>query len=285
VNDATRSWRSLWVEATEQVGDANEARWMCQRASGLDGTEWASSLDEPASHQAVVRLDAMVDRRRAGEPLAYVLGAWGFRRLDLLVDRRVLIPRPETEQVVEVALEVARRLGPPLAIVDLGTGSGAIALSLADELPLRDVVIWATDASSDALDVARANLAGLGRAAANVRLAQGWWWEALPGELQGRLDLVVSNPPYVGDTEHIDASVADWEPAAALFGGTDGLDALQVVAGGAARWLRTGGALVCEIGEAQGDAARELAAASGLVDVEIRRDLAARDRVLVAHRP
>jgi release factor glutamine methyltransferase len=213
-----------------------------------------------------------------------VLGAWGFRGLDLLVDQRVLIPRPETEQVVEAALETARRLGPPLTIADLGTGSGAIALSLADELPLREVVIWATDASADALDVARANLAGLGRAAANVRLAHGSWWEALPGELRGRLDLVVSNPPYVGDAEQLDASVADWEPAAALFGGPDGLDALRVVAGGAAQWLRAGGALVCEIGEAQGGAARELAAACGLTDVEVRRDLAGRDRILISRR-
>jgi release factor glutamine methyltransferase len=227
---------------------------------------------------------AFLARRAAGEPVAYIIGHRGFHAIDLALTPDVLIPRPETELLVDLALQRIPQSG-KVDIVDLGTGSGAIALSLADELLLRDVVIWATDASSDALDVARANLAGLGRAAANVRLAQGWWWEALPGELQGRLDLVVSNPPYVGDTEHIDASVADWEPAAALFGGTDGLDALQVVAGGAARWLRAGGALVCEIGEAQGDAARELAAASGLVDVEIRRDLAGRDRVLVAHRP
>jgi release factor glutamine methyltransferase len=284
VTEGSRSWRSLWVEATEQVGDANEARWMCQRASGLDGTEWASGLDQPATHQAVVRLDAMVDRRRGGEPLAYVLGAWGFRRLDLLVDRRVLIPRPETEQVVEAALEIARRLGPPLTIADLGTGSGAIALSLADELPLRDVVIWATDASADALDVARANLAGLGRAAANVRLAHGSWWDALPGDLRGHLDIVVSNPPYVGDAEQLDASVADWEPATALFGGPDGLDALRILASGAAEWLRARGAVVCEIGEAQGGTARDLAATCGLVEVEIRRDLAGRDRVLIARR-
>jgi release factor glutamine methyltransferase len=278
----TRTWRSLWVEATEQIGDANEARWICQQACGLDATEWATSLDQPATRGAVVRLDAMVGRRRAGEPLAYVLGGWAFRRLDLMVDRRVLIPRPETELVVEVALETAFDLGLPLTIADLGTGSGAIALALADELPLREVAIWATDTSSDALDVARANLAGLGRAAANVRLAAGSWWEALPAELAGVLDLVVTNPPYVADTDELEASVSAWEPPGALRAGAGGLDALREIVAGARRWLRAGGALVSEIGATQGDAVRALATEAGLTRVEIRRDLAGRDRVLTA---
>jgi release factor glutamine methyltransferase len=211
-----------------------------------------------------------------------VLGSWGFRRLDLMVDGRVLIPRPETELVVDVALELARQIGPPVTIADLGTGSGAIALALADELPLRDVVIWATDASPDALDVARANLAGLGRAAANVRLAAGSWWDALPHDLAGRLDLVVSNPPYVGDSEALDPSVGEWEPSEAVRGGPDGLDAVRAIASDAPRWLRPGGALVCEIGEAQAEAARALAIDAGLVDVVIRDDLAGRPRILVA---
>jgi release factor glutamine methyltransferase len=232
----------------------------------------------------VVRLDAMVGRRRAGEPLAYVLGGWGFRRLDLMIDGRVLIPRPETELVVEVALETAQDLGLPLTIADLGTGSGAIALALADELPLRDVAIWATDTSPDALDVARANLAGLGRAAANVRLAVGSWWDALPVELAGTLDLVVTNPPYIADTEELDRSVSAWEPAGALRAGTDGLDALRQIIAGAPGWLRPGGALVSEIGATQGDATRTMATDAGLIAVEIRGDLSGRDRVLTARR-
>src|SRR5438105_5970876 len=143
----------------------------------------------------------MVARRAAGEPLQYVLGRWAFRTLDLMVDRRVLIPRPETEQVVEVALAEARRLHARIA-ADLGTGSGAIALSLAAELPGVDV--WATDVSADALAVARANLAGIGTfAAARVRIQEGDWFGALPPELRGRLDIVVSNPPYIGDDESL----------------------------------------------------------------------------------
>ncbi|NBO80660.1 MAG: methyltransferase domain-containing protein, partial [Actinobacteria bacterium] len=124
-------------------------------------------------------LHDMIRRRLAGEPVQYVMGRWAFRHLDLLVDRRVLIPRPETEQVAEVALRYARPITPRV-VVDLGTGSGAIGLSLAQELPLDETSVWMTDASLDALDVARANAAGLGRAAANVRIVHGDWYAALP---------------------------------------------------------------------------------------------------------
>jgi len=233
----------------------------------------------------VARLDAMVARRRAGEPLQYVLGAWGFRQLDLLVDRRVLIPRPETEVVVEVALELLVGRERPYVVADLGTGSGAIALSLARELPLTGVEVWATDVSPDALDVARANLAGLGREAVNVRLTEGDWFDALPAALRGRLDLLVSNPPYVADGDALDPAVEEWEPAGALFAGPDGLAAVRVLVDGAVRWLRPGGHLVVELGAGQGDAAAALSRAAGLVAVGVRPDLAGRDRVLVAQRP
>ena len=134
---------------------------------------WVLGLDEPATQRAVAQLDAMVARRRTGEPLQYVLGHWGFRRLDLLVDRRVLIPRPETEQVVEVALELAAGQPDPLVIADLGTGSGAIALSLADELFPSPGDDLGRDAAEPALDVARANLAGVGRAGHDRAVAWG----------------------------------------------------------------------------------------------------------------
>ena len=119
------------------------ARWLCEEASGAD--ELAASLDEPATERMVAHLDAMVDRYLAGEPLAYVLGHWSFRHLDLAVDRRVLIPRPETEVVAGVAIELARAMPRPLTVADLGTGSGAIGLALADELPLDGVTVWLTD--------------------------------------------------------------------------------------------------------------------------------------------
>jgi release factor glutamine methyltransferase len=285
----TTSWRQLWIETTAALGGdpeaANEARWLCQEASGLSGAEWALGLDEAPGSRAVTRLDAMVARRRAGEPLQYVIGSWAFRHLELLVDRRVLIPRPETEQVVDVALRVLAGRPRPLVVADLGTGSGAIALALAQELPLTGVEIWATDASPAALDVARANLAGLGRAAANVRVAEGDWFDALPAELRGRLDLVVANPPYVPSGAVLEPAVRDWEPAAALFAGTDGLDAVRVLVRDAPAWLQPGGHLVVEIGAGQGGAAAALAQAAGLVTVAVHPDLAGRDRVLVGRWP
>jgi release factor glutamine methyltransferase len=225
-----------------------------------------------------------VSRRRAGEPLQYVLGSWGFRHLDLLVDRRVLIPRPETELVVDEALTLAAELGPPLLIADLGTGSGAIALALAQELPLGAAEVWATDRSTGALDVARANLAGLGRAAVHVRIAQGDWFGALPADREGRFDLIVSNPPYVADAEVLPDAVAAWEPAGALRAGPDGLDAVRILVAGATTWLRPGGALVVEIGAGQGPSSAALAVAAGLGAVTVRADLAGRDRVLTARR-
>ena len=285
--DVTISWRELWVETTARLGgDANEARWICEEISGLRGIEWLDELDRPVGERAVAKLDAMVARRRAGEPLQYVLGSWAFRRLELLVDRRVLIPRPETELVAEVAIDLARRQPFPIVVADLGTGSGAIGLSLAVELPLDGVTVWLTDVSPDALDVARANLAGIGRPAVNVRMGAGSWFDALPAELLGHLDLVVSNPPYIApDDPELDASVREWEPAVALFADDRGLEAFCRLAGAAMSWLAPGGWLVLEIGARQGDDVQDLLTAAGLVDVGIRPDLAGLDRIAVARRP
>ena len=167
-----------------KVGERPAARWLCEVASGADRLD--DVLDEPATERMVAHLDAMLARHAAGEPLAYVLGRWGFRHLDLAVDRRVLIPRPETEVVAGVAIELAAALARPITVADLGTGSGAIGLALADELPVEGVTVWLTDESPDALDVARANLAGIGRRAANVRVAEGSWFDALPAGTRAR---------------------------------------------------------------------------------------------------
>ena len=223
----------------------------------------------------------MVERRGTGEPLQYVLGLWSFRRLELVVDRRVLIPRPETETVVEVALAELRRLGVerPLA-VDLGTGSGAIALSIALEVPAARV--WGTDRSEDALAVARANLAGMGsRVATRVRLAAGDWFDALPDELRHQVDLVVANPPYVGDDEALPPEVADWEPPGALLAGPTGLAAVAEILAGAPAWLRRPGVVVVEIAPHQADRAVALAWAAGFTTVEVRPDLSGRLSALV----
>jgi len=282
--DDTTTVRELIASTAEVVGAHHEARWLVEVATALDGAELDAALDEPVTVRMVSHLDAMVARYRAGEPLQYVLGRWGFRRLDLAIDSRVLIPRPETELVAEVAIGLAAGLGPTRTVVDLGTGSGAIGLSLAVELPLDGTTVWITDVSDDALAVARANLAGIGRAARNVRVAAGSWYEALPaGE---RFDVIVSNPPYVADgSPLLDDSVREWEPASALFAGPDGLDDIRLLVGGAAERLHADGWLVLEIGSDQGESVRELLVAAGFRDVEVRPDLAGHDRIALARRP
>ncbi len=241
----------------------------------------------PPTNVAAAHFELMVTRRAAGEPLQYVLGSWAFRALDLWVDGRVLIPRPETEQVVEHVITAARVMladRDVLRIADLGTGSGAIALSLAHELPLGRTDIWATDVSEDALAVARANLAGIGRSGASVRLAHGVWFDALPHECRGAFDLLVSNPPYVAVSDVLPDDVARWEPAAALFAGPTGLEAIEHIIREAPAWLARHGVLVLEIGETQGEAAAALARSAGFTAVAIHPDFAARDRILTAHR-
>jgi len=276
-----------------RLGSAREARWIVEHADGDAG-----------------RARASADRRAAGEPLQYVLGRWPFRSLDLVVDRRVLIPRPETEQLVEVALAelgslssdlggatTVPRSAPGPVCVDLGTGSGAIALSLAVEggLMAPGLVVLATEDSADALAVAEANLAELaGRdpvAAGRVRLSEGRWFDAVPPELAGAVDLVVSNPPYVAESDFpgLDPTVRDWEPRRALVAapgssGVGGMADIEAVISGAALWLRPSGVLVVEIDPSQGTAAVEVARRSGFGGSRTRRDLAGRIRMVVAER-
>lgn len=274
----TVTWRELLAETVGLLHDAQHARWICETATSSTSDEFRTLLDSAAGERAVAHLDAMVGRARSGEPIQYVLGSWGFRLLDLAVDARVLIPRPETELVAELSIELAMAAGPIRTVADLGTGSGAIGLSIAHELPLDGSTVWLTDASADALDVARANLAGLGRAAANVRIAQGSWCDALPPDAV--FDVIVSNPPYVADqSPDIDSIVADWEPAAALFAGSDGLDHIRTIVRDAPGRLRHDGWLVLEHGHDQGDAVRDLMVGAGLIEVETRGDLAGLDRM------
>jgi release factor glutamine methyltransferase len=282
---ATVTWRELWAETSDAVGDRVRARWLCEVASAsLDGDDFLARLDERASVRMVSHLDSMVARYRTGEPLQYVLGEWSFRRLTLAVDRRVLIPRPETELVAEVAIELAARCEPTRTVVDLGTGSGAIGLSMAFELPRRGTVVWITDVSADAIDVARSNLAGIGPAAANVRVAHGSWFDALADDTL--FDVIVSNPPYVAvGSPELDPGVEDWEPSEALFAGSDGLDDIRTIVAGAPDHLRPGGALVLEIGADQGRAVDDILHRAGFVDVEVRPDLGGRDRIAIGRCP
>ncbi|HEY4396463.1 MAG TPA: peptide chain release factor N(5)-glutamine methyltransferase [Acidimicrobiia bacterium] len=294
------TWRDLRVDAERSlaaagmVNSASEARWMVEEVSGYDAAELVTAEDEPATTRAAAHLDELVGRRTGGEPLQYVLGGWRFHGLDLLVDPRVLIPRPETEITAQVGIEEAVRLGArrgrsdpwagaatTYSIADLGTGSGALALALATELP--DAEVWGTDVSDDALAVARANLAGTGLPSTRVRLARGSWFDALPTALQGHLLVVVSNPPYVAEPEvaALPAEVRR-EPRDALVSGPTGLESIEELAREAPSWLDVPGTFVCEIAPHQSEAATKASTASGFDEVMIRHDMSGRDRVLVA---
>ncbi len=249
--------------------------------SGHAAGEWSEIERSAPTERQVAQIDAMVARRLAGEPLQYVLGEWAFRSIDLMVDSRVLIPRPETEWVVEIAL---RSCANPAALAaDLGTGSGAIALSMAYERPEWKIV--ATDVSADALTVARWN--GAGNGIRNVEYCEGDWFDALPREFVGSFDLIVSNPPYVAEFERaaLSSEVVDHEPAGALFAGPDGLDAIRTIIAGANVWLRPGGWLIVEHSPAQADTVVALALDAGFVEALSEHDLTGRPRMLVAHRP
>jgi release factor glutamine methyltransferase len=296
VSGAEGTWADTYREAIAELAaggfehPVDEARWMVEEVAGRPLHELLDAA-VPARHAA--RLGALIDRRLAGEPLQYVLGAWSFRGIDVMVDRRVLIPRPETELVAEVALEEAVRLGlrrrvtarstpGRYPVADLGTGSGVLALALLHELP--DAEVWATDVSPDALAVARANVAALGAAASRARLAEGSWFGALPAALRGELRLVVSNPPYVAEAElaGLDPVVREWEPAGALVAGPTGTEALAAIVAEAPAWLAPSAVLVCELAPGQGAGLVAAALAAGFAEAVARPDLTGRERVLVA---
>ena len=241
------------------------------------GRAWlvAHATDALAPHDAEAFF-TLARRRRDGEPVAYLIGRREFFGLPLAVDASVLIPRPETETLVECAL---RALPPerPLRVLDLGTGSGAIALAIAHERPHVEVI--GVEASASALAVAIRN--GQRMKLANVRWLQSDWYEGLDGS--GSFDLIASNPPYVVDGDpHLTEGDVRFEPAGALRAGADGLAALRVVVAGAPARLVDGGVLVVEHGFDQAEAVRALVAAAGLQSPRTFRDLAGIPRVCVA---
>jgi release factor glutamine methyltransferase len=227
----------------------------------------AHDMDElPAAHQAA--FVAACERRASGEPLAYIVGHKEFHGLDLLVDKRVLIPRPDTETLVDWAIEIAQGLDMP-QLVDLGTGSGAIALAIKKACPHASVM--ATDISADALAVARANAK---RISLDISLSQAAWLDGI----EGSFDLIVSNPPYIADhDEHLPSLVH--EPASALTSGPHGMDDLRAIVRQAPARLAQGGWLVLEHGWDQALKVRDLLQAAGFGYVASRRDLAGIERV------
>ena len=247
---------------------------------GLGRLDLYLQFDRPLAPDELAGFKARLRRRARREPLQYIDGTAPFRDLLLRVDPRVLIPRPETEVLVQEVLDWARGRD-ALAAVDVGTGSGAIALALATEGPFARVV--ATDVSDEALAAARENREAAAPGAP-VEFRAGDLLAPVRGDV---FDVVVSNPPYVGEEERasLDPEVRDWEPAGALFAGPGGLDALRRLVADAPAVLRPGGLLALEIGAAQGAAVTELIRGTGaFAPARVRPDLAGRDRVVLAER-
>ncbi|AKC88166.1 SAM-dependent methyltransferase [Pseudoxanthomonas suwonensis] len=268
---------ALLREAAARIG-RGDAEPLLVHALGVDRAWLFAHATDPVDAGAAGRFRALVERRAAGEPVAYLTGRRGFWTLDLEVTPDTLIPRPETELLVELALA---RVGPdqPVRIADLGTGSGAIALALASERPAAAVV--ATDVSKATLAVAVRNAQA--HALDNVWFRRGDWTEALGND---RFDLIASNPPYIAEGDpHLAEGDLRHEPPRALSSGADGLDAIRTIALAAPRHLVPGGWLLLEHGLEQGPAVRALLEQAGLVEVETVRDLELRDRVTLGRLP
>jgi release factor glutamine methyltransferase len=253
-----------------------DAELLLAHALGASRAELAARPGRALAPAELAALEALAGRRLRGEPVAYLTGRREFWSLDLEVTPAVLLPRPETELVVEMALDALAGATRP-AVLDLGTGSGAIALAIARERP--DAEVTAVDASGEALEVAARNAARLG--VVNVRFLRGDWFGPVAGP---RFDLVASNPPYLGAGEPALAALVH-EPRAALVAGPNGLEALARICGGAPEVLRAGGTLVVEHGATQGADVRALMARAGLLHVATRRDLAGLERATQGRMP
>ncbi|MCX7514051.1 peptide chain release factor N(5)-glutamine methyltransferase [Frateuria sp. STR12] len=264
--------RQLRAAAIARLGDRVEADILLAHALGKPRSWLIAHADDAVDPAGASAFAALVERRAAGEPVAYLTGRRGFWTLELEVTPATLIPRPETELLVELALARLPQDGSP-RVVDLGTGSGAVALAIARECPHARVL--ATDASAAALAVARRN-AGTNQLR-SVAFAESDWFDALTGE---RFDLIVSNPPYIAaDDPHLGQGDLRFEPASALASGGDGLDDIRRIAGGARAHLAADGWLLFEHGWDQGAAARGLLEAAGYREIFTARDLEQRDRV------
>lgn len=276
-------WSGEYLEAKGVERGRLDAEHLLAQALDVERLQLYLQYDRPLLPEELDRYRPLLRRRAGREPLQYILASAAFRELDLHVDGRVLIPRPETEVLVDEILAWAGgQDNAALSAMDLGTGSGAIALSLATEGPFDRIV--ATDVSGEALEVARANAdkAGLG---GSVEFREGSLFEPLrAGEV---FNVVVSNPPYVTEVDgrSLQPEVRDWEPKSALLGGPDGLDVIRGIIVGAAEHLLPGGLLALEVGLGQaGPVVALLESAGGYDDARIRRDYTGRERMVLARR-
>jgi release factor glutamine methyltransferase len=249
-----------------------DAELLIGHALGLPRIELYTNFDRPLDEPELAACRVLLERRGRREPVAYILGRWGFHGLDLAVDGRVLVPRPETEVLVERCLALLDGLRAP-RFADVGTGSGAIALAVKAARP--DASVTATDVSADALAVARTNAAALGL---EVELVE---TDLLAG-VEGRFAVVASNPPYIGEGEMaaLEPEVAEYEPRLATVAGPSGTEVLERLVAAAPAALEPGGSLVVECGAGQAAAVRSLMAAAGAAETSAEPDLAGIDRVV-----
>jgi release factor glutamine methyltransferase len=275
--------RDLLAQIAATLGAAgienarSEAWLLLAAATGRERVALIADAPETLTAEEQARLEEVVRRRRAREPLAYILGEKEFWSLPFEVGPAVLIPRPESETVVEAVLGQLPERDRPLRVLDLGVGSGCLLLALLSELP--HATGLGVDDSTPALELARRNAERLGLAA-RADFLQGHWGEGL----RERFDLIVSNPPYVAerDWDALQPEIREFEPKAALVAGPDGLAAYRALAPECARLLAQGGVCALEIGFAQGDAVAALLAAQGLIVTERARDLGGIERCLIA---
>ena len=271
---------TLQIASTQLKTEASvfEAQLLLQYALGVNRA-WLIAHEHDALQPNIQMVfEALLNRRIAGEPMAYIMGSREFYGLDLLVTPDTLIPRPDTETLVDAAL--AKILdNPNQSILDLGTGTGAIALAVAKHRP--KVYVVAVDASAAALEVAKKNAASL--AITNVRLMLSDWFDALAGE---RFDLIVSNPPYIEQNDvHLTQGDVRFEPISALTSGADGLDDIRHIVADCLIYLKPQGWLLIEHGYNQADLVADLMAEAGLVSIQTIKDFGGNNRVTIAKNP
>ncbi|MBV1914688.1 MAG: peptide chain release factor N(5)-glutamine methyltransferase [Pseudomonadales bacterium] len=270
----SKDWALAAVSDTPEL----EVRWMLEDLLDKPASYLSSHSDteiEPALFQ---RFQELLARRLKGEPLAYILGHWGFWSLDLIVSPTTLIPRPETELLVELAIQLYGDQS-DIHALDLGTGTGAIALAIASERP--DWQITATDQSTEIIEAAQSN--ALRNAIRSVQFKVGGWYQALENDTGSQtlqFDLIISNPPYIEyDDPHLGQGDVRFEPTSALVANDDGLADLREIIDNAEQYLKPSGRLLVEHGYQQGESVRKLFLTAGFSEVETRRDLAGHERV------